>query len=293
MSQTNPYFTLAAAGLTSAAIVVSTLVGCRKDAPAVDPKAAETHATAPPSLAAPPSTTAPDPTARTRTTPSGDFDPSPTPPSTEPATGPDRIPTSAADPHSEVRAALADAHTHPLSRAAHRAQDVGGPRALQPNVAPARGEPVLASGGEPVLAARAEPEPEVEPEPKPEPELAPGDALEMLDGVAAHGVEKRVPQEPSTLFEEGKVWVWARIKNPGARSQIRMFWKHDGRIKSRVDLEVGTSPGWRTWSRKTMTARDAGDWVVEVRTWDGRLLDTVEFEVAPDAFAQSEHTDEN
>ena len=86
---------------------------------------------------------------------------------------------------------------------------------------------------------------------------------------------------------------WDRIKNPGDKSQIRMFWKHDGRIKSRVDLDVGTSPGWRTWSRKTMTASDAGDWTVEVRTWDGRLLDTVEFEVTTDAFARSDHSDEN
>jgi hypothetical protein len=58
-----------------------------------------------------------------------------------------------------------------------------------------------------------------------------------------------------------------------------MVWKHEGVEKGVVELNVGKSPRWRTWSRRQMRTRDTGRWSVEVRSADGSILDTVDFEV--------------
>jgi len=109
--------------------------------------------------------------------------------------------------------------------------------------------------------------------------------LEVLSSTAAQNVVKRAPQGQATDFAEGAVWAWVRVKNPGDASRVRMIWKHEGEVRSRVDLKVGTSGGWRTWSRKTMATADSGDWTVEVHAPDGELLDSIEFTVTPDSWA--------
>jgi len=45
-----------------------------------------------------------------------------------------------------------------------------------------------------------------------------------------------------------------------------------------VDLTIGTSPGWRTWSSATLKS---GDWRVELVTEGGEVLAERAFTVAP------------
>ena len=112
-----------------------------------------------------------------------------------------------------------------------------------------------------------------------------GDALEIVDGVIATGVSKRVPQGVDVAFEPevGTLWAWTKVRNTVAATHITHLWKRDGEIKSRVQLNVGKSSGWRTWSRKRIGARDVGEWTVEVIADDGTLIDELAFTVAPTA----------
>ncbi|MFT7621022.1 MAG: hypothetical protein ACI9WU_000183 [Myxococcota bacterium] len=212
--------------------------------------------------------------------------PLPTPPPIPAAVSIPATISAAGDPGAEVR----DASLSP-------AADLGVPAPMlrQPTPVKPAGPPITDRVPSPVEtqpgAAPVEPEladvigiDESEQSPE-QPEPAPGDALEVVDGKAARGVDHRSPIGASGTFAEGVVWAWVRVKNSGDRSQVRMIWKHDGEVRSRMDLDIGTSSGWRTWSRKTMTADDAGPWTVETWTWDGRLLDTMEFEVETESLA--------
>ena len=104
--------------------------------------------------------------------------------------------------------------------------------------------------------------------------------MSINTAVIALSVEKRVPVDAAERFTVGqKVWAWVSVKNLGEASNLTMLWKHDGKVKSRVTLEVGTSKRWRTWSRRTMRAKDTGAWTVEVLDASGQLIETIPFEM--------------
>jgi hypothetical protein len=89
---------------------------------------------------------------------------------------------------------------------------------------------------------------------------------------------------PVTEFQVGDVaWAWVAVKNSGDSQPATMVWTRDGQIRSRLTLEIGSSPRWRTWSRRTMRASDVGAWRVEVQDGQGQVLHTMRFEVSPQA----------
>ena len=45
---------------------------------------------------------------------------------------------------------------------------------------------------------------------------------------------------------------------------VTHIWRRDGKVVSRVELEVGRSPKWRTWSRQRLPASAEGRWSCEV-----------------------------
>ena len=55
-----------------------------------------------------------------------------------------------------------------------------------------------------------------------------------------------------------------------------------GRGSSRLTVEVGKSPRWRTWTRKTIPRGRTGRWIVHIYGADDRLLREVSFVVEPE-----------
>jgi hypothetical protein len=56
-------------------------------------------------------------------------------------------------------------------------------------------------------------------------------------------------------------------------------WRRNRRVVSRVELEIGKSPAWRTWSRQRIRAAWADRWSCTVTSQDGSLLGVATFEV--------------
>jgi hypothetical protein len=109
------------------------------------------------------------------------------------------------------------------------------------------------------------------------------DELGVVASAMAIGVDKRVPLGVGTKFSSDveKVWAFIKVKNKNAPTKLRMVWKRHGKERMSVDLRVGKSKGWRTWSYKKMGRRDAGQWTVDVFTQDGNKLHSMAFEVTP------------
>ena len=102
----------------------------------------------------------------------------------------------------------------------------------------------------------------------------------VVESSLSHAVEKRHAVGEAIAFAPGEsVYALAVVENRGPGATVEMFWKRDGVVRSRVQLDVGTAKGWRTWSKHTVGKRDAGAWTVEVRSEGGTLLDTLAFEV--------------
>ncbi len=108
---------------------------------------------------------------------------------------------------------------------------------------------------------------------------------EIVDIIFARDVEDREPvapfepgahcgepTEPSgsipviNSLEDRKVFLWNRIKS-SAQDVLRHRWYKDGVEVAMVELDLGESSGYRTWSSKNIDPNfHIGNWRVEVST---------------------------
>jgi Protein of unknown function (DUF2914)/Tetratricopeptide repeat len=82
------------------------------------------------------------------------------------------------------------------------------------------------------------------------------------------------PVRPGLLF------FYTRVTTSNTTT-IEHRWYRDDRLSQSVELRVQPSPGsgYRTYSRRTVSAENAGNWRVEVRTKEGSLLQEERFVV--------------
>jgi hypothetical protein len=76
------------------------------------------------------------------------------------------------------------------------------------------------------------------------------------------------------------VWVHVAVNNPGEESTVTMVWSLEDEVVWQMDLKVGTSPRWRTWTRMRMPLSRTGQWRVEVQDPAGNVLGDVQFDVS-------------
>jgi cytoskeletal protein RodZ len=147
---------------------------------------------------------------------------------------------------------------------------------------------VSSAGTTPRPSETGQAEPETVPEEDPAPpsvqetkeavSTSPGSLTVSEFGVGRRIVDRRLVDR-GDRFEQGSVaWFQTRVLGGRRGESIRHVWLHEGRAVESVDLRLG-GPHWRTHSRKTVRA--LGDWAVEARDSDGRLLARATFTCVP------------
>lgn len=101
-------------------------------------------------------------------------------------------------------------------------------------------------------------------------ELSVGTGLEEKLPV---GIESHYQQVPEILF------CYTVFENPGPDQTVTHVWRRSGRLVSRVELEVGKSPKWRTWSKQRVAPHWRGVWSCEVLSPEGTQLGLHVFQV--------------
>jgi hypothetical protein len=86
--------------------------------------------------------------------------------------------------------------------------------------------------------------------------------------------------EVSSPVRPGLLFFYTRV-NASNTTIVEHRWYRDDRLSQSVELRIQASPGsgYRTYSRRTVTAENAGNWRVEVRTKDGSVLHEERFVV--------------
>jgi hypothetical protein len=86
--------------------------------------------------------------------------------------------------------------------------------------------------------------------------------------------------EASSPVSPGLLYFYTRV-NASTNTVVEHRWYRDERLSQSVDLRIQASPGngYRTYSRRTVSAESAGNWRVEVRTKDGSVLHEERFVV--------------
>ena len=109
--------------------------------------------------------------------------------------------------------------------------------------------------------------------------------LVIRDFVLSHGINEREPVDITYSFlpSDERVYAFLRVNNLGAPTRVSFVWYYEDRVHATVDQDIGTSPGWRTWSSANVRS---GQWRVELRGHDGLVLAEHSFVVAP-SFSES------
>jgi hypothetical protein len=117
-----------------------------------------------------------------------------------------------------------------------------------------------------------------EPPPTPTPEPEPGKLTVTEFGLGRRIVNYRLEGIDDRFTEGEVVWFLTRVRGGEPGDSIRHYWFNEsGRVQV-VDLELG-SPHYRTRSKKTLWG--VGEWVVEARDSEGRVLARSEFDCVP------------
>jgi hypothetical protein len=99
-------------------------------------------------------------------------------------------------------------------------------------------------------------------------------------GVGTDVVDQQLVGRSDTFAVGTRVVFWTHVTGGRPGDTVRHVWSHQGTTAGTVDLPVG-SPNWRTQSRRALVAGAEGDWVVEARDPEGRVLARHEFRCAP------------
>ncbi len=98
-----------------------------------------------------------------------------------------------------------------------------------------------------------------------------GTGLTVRDLFMTRDVVDREPTGMTKTFspQDGRAIAYARINNSGPPTQVTFIWLYDDALYVTVDMEIGTSYRWRTWSSAEVWL---GEWRVQIVSPDGEIL---------------------
>lgn len=98
--------------------------------------------------------------------------------------------------------------------------------------------------------------------------------LTLLDLAIATAVVEREPEGASNSFDSTPplFLCYSSFDQRNESATVTHVWTWNDRVMARVELEVGKSPKWRTWSRQRLQPDQAGRWSCEVLGPDGARL---------------------
>jgi cytoskeletal protein RodZ len=110
----------------------------------------------------------------------------------------------------------------------------------------------------------------------------PEDYMKVLKTAVCTDVKGKNPsgKASSVQWTTDRVYVWNLIECEPGLSSIRHIYYFEGKRVSDIALDIRSSR-WRTWSYKALSdQRFKGTWRVDITSADGKLLDSVQFEVS-------------
>ena len=96
-------------------------------------------------------------------------------------------------------------------------------------------------------------------------------SMVIRDFVLTHGIFEREPTGSTDNFtsSDGRGYAFARISNEGMPTQVSFVWYYGDEMHASVDMNIGTSSGWRTWSSVNLRP---GNWRVKLQDQNGMVI---------------------
>ncbi len=93
----------------------------------------------------------------------------------------------------------------------------------------------------------------------------------IRDFVLTHGIIDREPMGTTENFDidDSRGFAFARLNNDGTPTNVSFVWEVDNQVHASIDMNIGTSSGWRTWSSVNLRP---GNWRVKLMDESGLML---------------------
>ena len=107
-----------------------------------------------------------------------------------------------------------------------------------------------------------------------------GKALAIARMVVGTGVDNREPQGVAEKFppQTEKVYCFVEVTDIPQDQELTLMWQAGNKPVGEISLSVKQGPKWRTWAYKNLRGIK-GDWKVEVKTSQGKILKETRFRV--------------
>jgi len=105
--------------------------------------------------------------------------------------------------------------------------------------------------------------------------------LKVIEATACSEIKNRIPQGSGDSFEWSmdRIYIWSSIKCERPPSSIRHIYYFNGEKVNDILLKIRSSH-WRTWSyKRLLNKRYIGSWRVDIASVDGKLLESIKFEI--------------
>jgi hypothetical protein len=98
--------------------------------------------------------------------------------------------------------------------------------------------------------------------------------------VVGTGVQDREPVGVAETFtaSDDKVYCFLEATDIEEDTSVSFVWFHEESETARVEVPLGKSPRWRTYSSKLLGGQ-TGQWKIELQDPSGNILNSVSFEV--------------
>ena len=115
-----------------------------------------------------------------------------------------------------------------------------------------------------------------------EPEIDnPESKISVLSMTVGTGIINRRIENPDSLFsvDTKRIYCLTGINNKNDSKVIYHKWYQEGRLRSKVKLELERSNLWRTWSYITIKGQKTGNWQIVVEDTSGIRYDSLSFQI--------------
>jgi hypothetical protein len=104
--------------------------------------------------------------------------------------------------------------------------------------------------------------------------------MTLARAVVGTGVDKMEPVGAAETFPAAteKVFCFIEANNIPKDMELSFVWSLGGKEVRKMNLSVKAGPKWRTWAHKNV-AGQKGDWKVEIKDAEGKVLKEVKFKV--------------
>jgi len=105
--------------------------------------------------------------------------------------------------------------------------------------------------------------------------------ISVLSMTVGTGVVNRRIENPDSLFsvDTKRVYCLTGIYNQNDSKVIYHKWYQEGRLQSKIKLELERSYLWRTWSYITIRGQKIGNWQIVVEDTSGIRYDSLSFKI--------------